>query len=66
MDDVQKLKMLNRFAKDFAKLMAKYPDVRMYGNMDGDVKGYVNLAIAKFQKQTWQHSIDLPRKGDTI
>ncbi len=51
MNDEQKLKMLNKFAKDFAKLMNKYPDVRMYGNRNGDVVGYVSLQLPSYKNR---------------
>ena len=43
MNDEQKLKMLNKFAKGFAKLMSKYPDILVMGDRDGDTLGYIAL-----------------------
>lgn len=48
MNDEQKLKMLNKFAKDFAKLMAKYPDILVMGDRDGDVRGYIALNVPSY------------------
>ena len=43
MNDERKLKMLNKFTKDFTKLMNKYPNILVMGDRDGDVNGYVSL-----------------------
>lgn len=64
MNDEQKLKMLNKFAKDFQKLMAKYPDVMMFGDRDGDVVGYVNLQAPSFANK--HGNISLTSRGKVI
>jgi hypothetical protein len=43
MTDDQKLKHLDKFKKDFQKLMHKYPEIRLYGNMNGDVQAHIPL-----------------------
>jgi hypothetical protein len=43
MTDEQKLKQLDKFKKDFQKLMHKYPEIRLYGNMNGDVQAHIPL-----------------------
>jgi ATP-dependent RNA circularization protein (DNA/RNA ligase family) len=43
MTDEMKLKKLAKFKKDFQKLMDKYPDIMVYGDMHGDVTGYIDL-----------------------
>lgn len=48
-DDLQKLKMLNKFAKDFKKLMAKYPDVSLWSDRNGDVVGHVSLQMPSYK-----------------
>ncbi len=64
MNDEQKLKMLSKFAKDFQKLMAKYPDVRMYGNRDGNVVGYVSLQLPSYKNK--HGNIQLTYQGKVI
>lgn len=39
-EKVTKFSYLEKFEKDYKKLMAKYPDVRVYGNRDGDPMAY--------------------------
>jgi hypothetical protein len=43
MKDEMKLKKLAKFKKDFQKLMAKYPDIMVYGDRNGHVSGYIAL-----------------------
>jgi len=43
MKDEDKLKKLAKFKKDFQKLMAKYPDIMVYGDRNGDATGYIAL-----------------------
>lgn len=64
MNDEQKLKMLNKFAKDFQKLMAKYPDVRVFGDRDGDVNGYVSLQMPSYKNK--HGNIQLTYQGKAI
>lgn len=45
MTDEQKIKQLQKFQKDFQKLMDKYPEIQVFGNMNGDVNGYMSLAF---------------------
>ena len=51
MNDEQKLKMLHKFQKDFAKLMNKYPDVRVIGDMEGDVQGHTSLQLPSYKNK---------------
>ena len=64
MNDEQKLKMLNKFAKDFAKFMAKHPDVSLYCNRDGDVVGYVSLQLPSYKNN--HGNIQLTYQGKVI
>ena len=64
MNDEEKLKMLNKFAKDFQKLMAKYPDVRVFGDRDGDVVGYVSLQAPSYKNK--HGNIQLTYQGKAI
>jgi hypothetical protein len=43
--DQAKIKQLKQFQKALMKLSQKYPDVMVFGNMDGDVKAYVSLSF---------------------
>jgi len=45
MKDEDKLKKLAKFKKDFQKLMAKYPDINVYGDVKGNVQGYIALQL---------------------
>jgi hypothetical protein len=64
MNDEQKLKTLAKFKKDFQKLMAKYPDVMMFGDRDGDVKGYVSLQLPSYKNK--HGNIQLTYQGKVI
>ena len=64
MNDDQKLKMLNKFAKDFAKLMAKYPDVSVWSDRDGDVVGHVSLQMPSYKNK--HGNIQLTYQGKAI
>jgi len=64
MNDEQKLKTLAKFKKDFQKLMAKYPDVMMFGDRDGDVKGYVSLQLPSYKNK--RGNIQLTYQGKVI
>jgi hypothetical protein len=48
-------KNLEKFKKDFEKLLAKHPGVSVYGDRDGNVEAYVAAEV--WQKQA---SIVLP------
>lgn len=64
MNDEQKLKMLNKFAKDFKKLMAKYPDVSLWGDRVGDVVGHVSLQMPSYKNK--YGNIQLTYEGKAI
>jgi hypothetical protein len=64
MNDEQKLKTLGKFQKDFRKLMAKYPDIRVYGDRDGDVQGYVSLQLPSYLNK--HGNIQLTYQGKAI
>jgi hypothetical protein len=60
MTDEQKLKHLDKFKKDFRKLMDKYPEIRLYGGMNADVKAYIPLQFPNAENKhgnlplTWE------------
>ena len=64
MNDEQKLKMLNKFAKDFKKLMAKYPDVSLWSDRNGDVVGHVSLQMPSYKNK--YGNIQLTYEGKAI
>lgn len=64
MNDEQKLKTLGKFQKDFQKLMAKYPDVRVFGDRDGDVVGYVSLQMPSYKNK--HGNLQLTYQGKVI
>lgn len=45
MTDEMKLNKLAKFKKDFQKLMAKYPDIMVTGDVKGNVQGYIALQL---------------------
>jgi hypothetical protein len=45
MNDEDKLKKLQKFKKDFQKLMVKYPEILMMGDINGDVGGHISLQL---------------------
>jgi len=51
MKDEDKLKKLAKFKKDFQKLMAKYPDIMVYGDVNGNVQGYIALQYPRFENK---------------
>jgi hypothetical protein len=62
--DQAKIKQLKQFQKAFDKLMQKYPAVNVYGNMDGDVCGYVSLAFPTLDRKN--NNIRLTYQGKVI
>jgi hypothetical protein len=64
MNDDQKLKMLNKFEREFQKLMAKYPDVMVFGDRDGDVQAHVSLQAPSFVNK--HGNIQLTYQGKVI
>ena len=64
MNDEQKLKMLSKFQKDFAKLMHKYPDIMIMGDRDGDVKGYIALQLPSYKNK--HGNVQLTHGGKVI
>jgi hypothetical protein len=51
MTDEMKLKKLAKFKKDFQKLMAKYPDIMVTGDRNGDVNGYIALQHPRLENK---------------
>ncbi len=64
MNDEQKLKMLAKFAKDFAKFMVKHPDVSLYCNLNGDLVGHVSLQLPSYKNK--HGNIQLTYQGKVI
>lgn len=62
--DQAKIKQLKQFQKAFDKLMQKYPDVMMFGDRDGDVKGYVSLQLPSYKNK--HGNIQLTYQGKAI
>ncbi len=42
-EDKAKIANVKKFEEQLQKLLDKFPDVRIYGNMDGDVKCHTTL-----------------------
>ena len=64
MNDEQKLKMLGKFQKDFQKLMNKYPDIRVIGDMVGDVQGHIGLQLTSYKNN--YGNVQLTYRGKVI
>jgi hypothetical protein len=64
MNDEDKLKKLAKFKKDFQKLMDKYPDINVYGNVNGDVTGYIDLQYPRVENK--HGNITLTYQGKMI
>jgi hypothetical protein len=64
MSDEEKLKKLAKFKKDFQKLMAKYPDIVVTGDRDGDVQGHIALQLMGFVNK--HGSVKLTYQGKVI
>jgi hypothetical protein len=62
--DQAKIKQLKQFQKAFDKLMQKYPDVMLFGDRDGDVRGYVSLAFPTLDRKN--NNIPLTYQGKVI
>lgn len=42
-EDLDRIKRLKQFENKLRKLLAQYPEVRLYGDMNGDVKGHSKI-----------------------
>ena len=62
MTDEQKLKHLDKFKKDFQKLMNKYPEIMVFGDMNSNVKANISLALPRIENR--YGNIDLPSSAE--
>lgn len=44
MNDQEKLKRLQQFQKSLNKLLDKYPEIMLFGDMNGEVSAYTSLS----------------------
>jgi len=64
MKDEDKLKKLAKFKKDFQKLMDKYPDIMVYGDVNGNAQGYIALQYPRVENK--HGNITLTYQGKVI
>ena len=47
------LQTLKKFAEAFAKLRAKYPEVEVYGDINGDVQAGINRGLFSLNSRAY-------------